>query len=480
MLRLEMIIREIFTIDDGYEAYLSGFASDFEDSSRPVTKAEFDALRQDFARAISGDFQSFTAITWSPAKAIQNARRAVAVLRASHEKLFNTLDAFLTWQNSHDQLSFQLKIYRENKIVENVEAKRKIIVDIKKDKGTQLDAMNGIRSNLDEAYRKFERSPFKEQTQDQSSQVHYDWYSEACKFKDLEIQRKSIDIAKRYDDLTDFSLVGESAKEYLSFWQTGFAKDALDARLGFLGFTFTGRYVDALRDVLQAASSVVEAMSILWGLDRLERLSPAYNHGSQVGWFFGTASFLWPTWVAQTHFDAVDILFGDGLLEYVDRADYFLSQMDERIQAFQANSARFMVKTKLDFVPGADGICRAKLTVPSLYRYQELQAIYLRGVPDDVFVVNANIQELRVSITTDATNHLHCTATLVDPQFGVRPFGSDGGLNGGNPIFAIEQDCLAAASAGNQPIRLEYKPLTSGNNSVECMLRLSGCNFLGP
>ena len=240
-----------------------------------------------------------------------------------------------------------------------------------------------------------------------------------------------------------------------------------------LGFDFVARIVDALNDVLQNAFEVMRLVTALWGLDKLERLAPNYQAGSLSGWYFPLAQSLWPTWAARPIDEIAGILLGDALLVYLDNADVVLAVSERTLEEFDSNAARTMLMVKLSFSPGADGQSHAVLTIPSLYRFQELSAVYLKGMPLDVPSVEARVKDARITIVGGADGYLHCSAELEEPEFGGMTFGSDGGLSGEAPIFALERDCLASASAGNQPIEFICRSANAAFE-VDCILRLAG------
>ena len=332
-----------------------------------------------------------------------------------------------------------------------------------------MDSWNPVNV-LDSKYRS---EPFNGPAHDSTRQEYYDAQLEILRMYELQNQFKSLDIADLYDDMTNTGLSSETSRDYLEFSIVRMTEGNLKGRQKLLDFDFIARIVDALTDVFQNAVDVARVAASIWGLNRLE-LTQAHYSAGPAGWYFGGASALWPTWAGAPIDQTFKKLTGDNLLRYLDKVEALLISSERRMLEFDSNAARGILHVKLNFTT-VDGVCRAELTTPSVYRYQEVGAIYLKGMPADVSMVEVRCKDVRVGLSVGADGFLHCEASLQDPEFGGMTFSSDGGMAGQAPIFGLERDCLACASAGNQPIALSCHSDLQ-NFAVDCMLRVAGFN----
>lgn len=466
------VFERIFKPDLKYEEYAKQNAMFGREVVRLVTQDEYDDLRR-LAGIARGNTQiTYVLPTCNPRYHVATARRVFADMRSAHDRLYNTLDALLAWSNGHAAAQAQGRLTRKDSVLDRAKMQMETLEEIKALRAKQRENLANATRAAQEVANKHIRDPFRVPSQDKKEPLYYEQHAEMIRYNDLLNQANSLDIADTYDRMTTTGLEAEKQRDLLEFELAGLSMSNLDDRRVLLGFDFTARVVDAMRDVFQNAFEVVSVFTTLWGLDRLEQVSPNYRSGDRQGWYFGLASSLWPAWAGQQTIDAVaKTLFGDGLLSYLDEADAYLSRAETKLQEFETNRTRSLFTTKLNFTKVGNDL-QATLTMPAYYRYQEIDAVYLKKVPPDVQAVVARVKDARVSVYAGA-QHMQCDAVLEDSRFGVMTIGSDGGMAGEEPIFALEKDCLTTASAGNQSITLTCRSASTAF-TVDCIVRLSG------
>jgi hypothetical protein len=427
MAQIGYIIEGIFERDRSYESFVEEYQGYLGTAGRLVTQEEFDSLRNLAIAAGSNTQITFALPTWSPRFHLIQARRAFSEMRAAHDRLFNTLDAYLAWANGNNIANLQLGLLQDEAVTSR--AKRQIAV---------LEriglARGGLRKNLanalqsaEELSNKYIRDPFRGPAQDRTNQTYYDAQAEIVRYNDLLNQFASLQIGDLHDEMAVNGLHAERLRDHLELVLVVSTVQNLRDREQLLGFDFTARIVDALTDVLQSASEVVRVVWTLWGLESLERLSPDYQTGSLEGWYFSFARDLWPTWVGHPIDEIAGILLSDDKLAYLDKADRVLSIAEHKLQEFDANATRTMLQVKLTFSPGDDGVSRATLAIPSAYRFQEVNALYLKGMPIDVGSVEARIKDARFQVTLcfwqvhGHHDRLRCAVQARPTGFGHRP-----------------------------------------------------------
>lgn len=477
MSQIGRVIEAIFEPEMTYERYADEVPGNLGHYGRIVTEEEFKSLRSKGDSARSGVQVRVTLPNWSPRFHAAAARRAFVEMRAAHDRLFNVLDAYLAWANGSAAARSQMAMLEDPAVSAKAGKQMELLHKVKSSRAWQRANLgNSIGAALELA-RMYERSPWSADSGNRSSPVYYDQQAEIIRYNDLINQREGLAIADAYDDSALASLLAEKARTNLEFASAVGAVQDFEERQVLLGFDFTARIVDAITDVFQNATEVVTVARAFWGMHELEKLSPSHRTVTQYGWFFGIGYAFWPPWMSLDAEDSVRYLLSDGVLDYLDKCEGWLASIERDLQEVEAGSTRTLVSFKLRFARTPDGSLRAVATVPGLSRYQEVGAIYLKGMPAGIPTVSFVRPEAKVAVVVNVNRQLVCIAELLQPEFGVISFGSDGGMAGEAPIFALEGDCLVCSHVGNQSIELVCRNDTQPDFEVDCILRVSGYNL---
>lgn len=476
MSQIGLVIAEIFDPTVNYTRFVADTEEMLGSDARMFDEREFNELRS-LARASSASHGSLILQSTSPRFHISTARNALAEMRAAHDRLFNVLDAFLVLADNKSMVQFQLESLRNPDILNKAATQGDLVGKVKAARARQRQNLANALKAAEQLSNKYIRDPWRVPAQNKAEQAYYDAQAEMVRYNDLLNQVEGLNIADLYDDSALVSLRAEAMRTWIELESTNRSFQNLQDRQQLLAFDFTTRITEALKDVFQNALQIVGIATRLWGMDALERLAPDHSlPGKRHGWYFALGESFWPPWFATDMESTASFLLGDGVLFYLDTAEAVVDAMESRLRDFDGNAVRSLMSFKLAFAKTADGTSRATVKVPRHYSYQEVGAIYLKGMPEGVPHVEAIRKEVRVNVDRAANGRYQATAQIQNPERGNLFFGSDCGLGGESPIFAIENEALIAAHSANQPLELVCRSDQQPNFEVDCILRLSGYN----
>lgn len=476
MAQIGFVVDAIFEPEMTYGRYVEELQGHIGSYGRLVSEDEFDELRSCASSARSGVQVLVQLPSWSPRFHIANARRAFLEMRAAHDRLFNVLDAYLAWATGSAAARAQVGTLQDPVVAGKAARQVGLIQEIKAARARQRENVRNAVGAAQEVARMYERPPWNQGANDVAGAIYYERMAEQIRYSELLNQWEGLAIADSYDDSAVAALMAEAERTNLEFAMAATAVQNFEDRQVLLGFDFTVRIVDALKDVFQNAAEVVAVGRALWGLSELEKKAPNHRQGDLHGWFFSFGDAFWPPWMSLDELDSARYLLSDHVLAYLDQSERLLAVMERDVQAFGACEFRTLVSRKVMFTRTADGSSRAVVRVPALARYQEVGAIFLRRVPASVATVTLIRPVARVAVVTGMNRQLACIAELKESNGALVAFGSDGGMGGDAPTFALESECLVCSNVGDQSIELVCRNDSQPEFEVDCILRVSGFN----
>ena len=125
MAQIGHIIEGIFQPGRKYEDYVQKYEGYVGSAGRLVSNKEYDSLRTYAAAAGANTQISFVLPTWSPRFHLAVARQVFAEMRAAHDRLYNILDAFLTFANSISVAQAQMGVMQEDSVAKRAERQKR-------------------------------------------------------------------------------------------------------------------------------------------------------------------------------------------------------------------------------------------------------------------------------------------------------------------------------------------------------------------
>ena len=465
-------IERIFLLNwADYQKFFSIFADDWR---RLITEAEHTRLNA-LATAAAALPTSIPISSVNPRLHVQMARRALTEFRSSRDRLYSVLEGTIALDTAVSAAKSQVEYLDKPEVAQRTQAHLSKLAEIKQRREKQRQNIRNAADSINKVRAKYQSDAFKGPAHDPSNPLYYEEYADDARLYDNYSQQESLYVADLYDDIAAKSLSAEAIREELEREQALLNQDSLGERQFLLKIDYTSRIIDALTDVLQNAAEVARTVATLLVLQRIEGPLPPDDASPVKGWYFANAHLMWPAWVGRSRITAELMISGDEALAYMDRVDAELSVIEDRLHFFDFHGARSLFKTRLAFTKAKTGLV-ATLTVPTMYRYQEVSAIYIKGVPAGVSSLSVRGKMVTGVFSVDKTNTVVCTPTVPDKEADIAFFGSDGALAAASETFSLERECLICSSSGNQPLTLNCDAKIDAGFAVDCIFRVIGTN----